>query len=192
MRGTTQSVKKQKEEERQLALLAKYRKLVLKLAWEYWKRLPASVRIWVDPEDLIEEAYVYVIRQEARDYDKRRGNPTTFLWTGISNLFLNFAASYQTRKRFGWRVPLEDLWMGGEHDRELKRIEAREALEQVFKEGSPELQKEILEWFGQAGSRVKWSKAAKRLYEEFRRLAKKHGLSPEDFRQLIRSDLWVN
>jgi hypothetical protein len=180
------------EERKQLRVLEQYRGLVLKLAWEYWKKLPASVKVWVDPDDLIEEAYLYVIRHEAKgDFDPTRARKSTFLWTGISSILMNFALAQQTQKRFGWRVSLDELLFIGRRDREIDKLEARESLRCTFEAASPGLRREMLKWFGQQKPKIPWSKEAMKMYQEFRLLADKYRLSAEDCRQLMRSDLWV-
>lgn len=182
------------EEERLLAVIAQYRGLVLKLAWMYWRKLPAAVKVWVDPDDLIEEAYVSVIRDEAkRQWDAKRGRKSTFVWTSLNSMFLNFALAQQTQKRFGWRITLEDLaCLGlGEDDKSIATLEAKQAFEKVWWASSSSLRGYEREWFGPEKPRMKWSEETRAAYREFRGLADKYRLSPNDCRQLMRGGMWL-
>ena len=170
----------------------KYREMVAKLAWRFWYQLPAATKMWVSPEDLIADAYVYIISQARKSYDKTRASQSTLLWTGVSNLFLNFALKHQMKKRFGWRVELDDKhsWMGA-RDKGVSRYNSLEALSKVYSEASKECRQRIQLWFGQEPVKIKRSEKERKLYEEFRGLAMKNGLSVDDCRMLMSGGVWI-
>lgn len=174
--------------EKQL-LLEQHRGMVLKLAWQYWRRLPSYTKIWVDPEDLIEEAYLYILSRAQGSYDRRRAGQSTFLWTGLTNLFLIFAMRQQTKKRFGWSVPLEELQALGKRDTGVGRVETIDAVLKCYQQASEECRQEMQKWFGFERIKVKRSEQAKRVYLEFKILAERNRLSPNDCRQLMRGGL---
>jgi hypothetical protein len=171
------------------SLLAQYRGLVIKLAWQYWRRLPVSTKMWVEPEDLIEDAYLFILTRHAQTYNNKRAMRSTFLWTGIGNLFLNFALSQQTRKRFGWPVPLEEVETMGRRDDRIQRVESVDAIIRIFNQASPECQVEMRRWFGFERPKVRRSEQGRRIYKEFSELAYQNRVSPDDCRKLMRSGL---
>lgn len=176
-------------EKKQLATISQYRRMVMKLAWSYWKRLPEATKAWVDPEDLIEEAYIFLLKTAANqhnsNYDKRKSSMSNFTWVGVSNMFLNFTLSQQTAKRYGFSAPLEEAFDYGKRDHEIDYINATQALQRVITQASPELHSEILKWFGPRAPRLKWSFEAKQLYREFYVLAVRNGLNANDCRTLF-------
>lgn len=172
-------------------VIEQYRGLVWKLAWQYWWRLPVQAKCWVDPDDLIEDAYLYVLTTVAKGtYDRRRGGKTTFLWVGVNNLLLNFALSLQAKKRVGWVVSLEELHAVAKADRELGRVEAEEALNRTYRDASVSLKKEMKNWFGPGKPKVRRSKEAKGLQGEFLDLARRNRLTAQDCRELMGTGTW--
>ena len=190
---------RKKELERDAHLLEemeKYRGLVLKLSWQYWHKLPIAVKSWVDPQDIIEEVYIYAISRAEDTYNNphykhKKANKCTFLYTGINNLLLNFAACHQTQKRFGWSIPLEEIEHMGKRDETLSDIEAREALHVIYKQASDELKEYIQAWFGARRPRMKWSLESRQIYREFRDLALQQRLTRDDCSRLLRGGVWV-
>jgi DNA-directed RNA polymerase specialized sigma24 family protein len=183
-----------RRQQARLHLIEQYRNLARKLAWQYWKSLPVSTKVWVDVEDLIEDAYLYILSRATDTYDGGRGKWTTFLTTGISNLFLNFAQSQQTKKRFGWMHPLETLdKLGiGKRDEGVSRAEAIDALLSTYGQASDPCRGAMRQWFGVERRKVKRSAAAKQIYKEFQVLAERNRLSPNDCRKLMRGGLCLD
>jgi hypothetical protein len=178
----------------QLRVIEQYRGLVMKLAWEYWRRLPVYSKVWIDPDDLIEEAYLFILRKATKTYDKKRASQMTFLWCGIGNLFKNFANAQQTKKRFGWSVSLEELECAGmgARDSGIAWVEAYDAAIRTYRQVSPECRCEMKQWFGPERRKVKRSGEALKLYREFYQTAHTNGLTIDDCRQLIQSGgLWL-
>jgi DNA-directed RNA polymerase specialized sigma24 family protein len=173
-------------------LLSQYRGMVIKLAWQYWKRLPEMVRVWVDPEDLIEEAYIHVLSRGRSLFDRRRGGQSTFLYIGISHLFLNFAIAQQAKKRFGWAVSVDELRVLGKRDSGLGRVESIDALLRCYQQASEECKGEMRRWFGFSKPKVHRSLYHQRIYQEFRQLAEHNRLSPNDCRVLMRSGMCLD
>lgn len=181
-------------ENSQMKLVNQYRAMAQKLAWQFWRTLPVSTKMWIDHEDLVSEAYLYILSRARETYDATRASRSTFLWTGISNLFLNFALSQQTKKRFGFNVPAEDLdRMGvGKRDKTIERTEAIDALLLTYHEASEDCRRGMRQWFGVEKSKVRRSASAKRNYQEFAQLAAKNRLTPNDCRNLMRGGMCLD
>lgn len=177
-----------------LELVNQYQNMARKLAWQFWKTLPVSTKMWVDPEDLISDALLYIVDRAPEMYNAKRGRWSTFLTTGISNLFLNFALSQQTKKRFGFNVPAEDLdRLGvGKKDGAIQRCEAIDALLKTYSEASLELRVAMRQWFSVEKHKFRRSATAKRNYQEFAELAEKNKLSPNDCRVLMRGGMCLD
>lgn len=173
------------------SIIKQYRGMVYQLAFKSWRQLPISVKLWVDVDDLVAEAYVYILAWAKFRYKGELAGKTTFLWTGISNLYLNFALKHQARKRFGWRIPLEDINWLGKTDKKIAENEALDALARVYREASENCRKQIKRWFGQEAVRAKRSEKERKIYKEFCGLAKKNGLTKEDCRELMRGGVWI-
>lgn len=173
-------------------LYESYKNMARKLAWQYWKSLPASTKMWVDPEDMISEAVLHVLSFVKANYDLKRGSISTFLYCTVNSHLLNYTLAQQNGKRFGWRLDLEDV--GHLHSEEslFRLVEARQALEVVFSKASPSLQNEISIWFGPGKRRApRWGISGKALTSEFYHLARQHRLTESDCRLLLRSGVWV-
>lgn len=74
--------------EGQKEVLKTYSNMVRQKAWTYWRKLPLTVKSWIDPEDLIEDGLRWAT---TRGYDRwsvrKGGNFGTFLWHGLENFF---------------------------------------------------------------------------------------------------------
>jgi DNA-directed RNA polymerase specialized sigma24 family protein len=172
-------------------VIEKYKGMIYKLAFKSWRQLPASVKMWVEPEDLVADAYVAILANAKFRYKKTQSSVSTFLWIGISNLFLNFALKHQVKKRLGWRVPLEDIEWFGKSDAKIAEREALDALARTYFEASEDCRARIKKWFGQVPVRAKRSEKEKQFYQEFCRLAKKNGLTKNDCRELMRGGVLI-
>lgn len=179
-------------EERQLKVLSQYRNLVLKLAWEYWRKLPASVKLWLDVDDLIEDVYVFVLKSAARKFDPTRGSQTHFLWHGIRNFLFAFHRSQIRQKRFALQaVPIESIESElQEDDNNIETMHAKECLSRTYEQASTELRAEIVQWFTEQSFDVHWSIDARAAYREFERIARSNRLTPDDCLKLLRSGAW--
>jgi hypothetical protein len=172
-------------------LLEQYKGMIYKLAFKSWRLLPASVKIWVEPEDLVADAYLDILAAVKFRYRKDRSSKSTFIWTAISNMYLNFAAKHQASKRFGWRIPLDDVQWLGKKDGKIAEREALDALSKVYYQASEDCRSRIKLWFGQEPIRAKRSEKEKQFYTEFCQLAKRNGLSKDDCRELMRGGVWI-
>lgn len=172
-------------------LVEQYRWLVMKLAWQYWRKLPVYTKLWVDPDDLIEEAYLFILTTAIRQYDPKRASRTTFVWVGVNSVLLNFALSQQVKKRFGWSVPLEELRFVCKTDERLLLYESEQALNRVYESASPLLKEEMRLWFGPGKPKYHRSIASRGLQEEFKTLAHTYHLVPDDCRRLFGRGIWL-
>lgn len=132
---------KQKQE-----MLERVRGMVIKLAWESWRMLPPQTKVWVDPDDLVEECYIHILDDILERYDGRAGY-TTFLWWAEKNRLLRWAQRQLTQKRLGITIPLEDAEWVGKKDMGQTKIEAEDALLWVYEMASPQLRVQMRAWF---------------------------------------------
>lgn len=176
---------------RKLSLYEQYRDMARKLAWQYWKSLPTTTKMWVDPEDMISEAVLHVMSFVGRNHDAKRGSLSTFIYCTVNSHLLNFALSQQNGKRFCWRRDLEDAGHVWKEENLFQLIEARNALEVIYRKASVDLRREICVWFGPERRAPKWGVNGKALTQEFSQLARTYRLSEKDCSLLLRSGVWV-
>jgi hypothetical protein len=178
----------------QLFLYEQYKHMAMKLAWKYWKQLPASAKMWIDPEDFISEAVLHVVGFVRKNHDVSRASVSSFLYCTVGSHMLNAVLAQRNTKRFGWMVSTEDENCPQLFQTEysIQLIEARQALEKIFRQSSPRLRTEIGKWFGIERSGPGYSKKSQELVSEFAHLAKRNGLSASDCRLLLRSGVWVD
>lgn len=171
--------------------IEKYKGMIYKLAIKSWRQLPPSVKMWVSVEDLVADAYLDILSWNKSKYKRAKAGQSTFLWCAIGNMYINFAAKHCARKRFGWRLDLEDIRWLGKKDAQIELWEELDSLARTYREASPLCQERIRQWFGQEPVRVKRSEKEKQIYQEFAFLAKKNGLSIGGCRKLMRGGVCV-
>jgi hypothetical protein len=179
------------KEQRTVELVGQYRGLAMKLAWDYWKRLPAATKMWVDPDDLIAEAICHIVTFVLNDYDKKRASLSTFMYCSTNGHLMNFALAQTAAKRYGFRADLEDAWGVGVKESKFQLVDALNAFEAVYGQASEGLQDEICQWFGVDRKAPRRSAEGKELIREFGHLAYQNRLSESDCRLLLRSGVWV-
>ena len=68
----------------ELVLVEKHLALIAKRCLFWWRFLPASVRVWYDPDDMIAEAVLHVCKRSAR-YDPNKAKETTWVYCVTDN-----------------------------------------------------------------------------------------------------------
>lgn len=181
---------------RKSSVFLQYRDLARKLAWQYWKTLPLAAKMWVDPEDMVAESYLHLMRVvvknkiETRRYKQELSSLTTFVYWTIDHHLLNFAIAQQTGKRFGYRADLEAAAPIHVEEKLFSLFEAKEALEAVYRRASPALKDEIALWFGAERKTPRWGLDGRAMIQEFAGLAQKYRLTQNDCALLLRSGVW--
>lgn len=182
-----------KNERSGIALYAQYKRMAMKLAWKYWKQLPTSAKMWIDPEDMIAEAVLHVVTRISDIYNPKKSSMSTFVYTSVGSVLFNFVLAQRNSKRFGWNISIEDeacpVLM--KRDEVFQLVEAKMSLEKIFVQASPKLRSEIGRWFSTERLAPRYSKESKRVIMEFAFLAKRHQLTPSDCRLLLRSGIWM-
>jgi hypothetical protein len=189
---------RKRKEERTVELLEKYKGIAIKLAWEYWKKLPAATKMWIDPEDMIAEAVCHLVafvlneRQKTHvGYDKERAGFGTFLYMSTNGHMMNFMIAQLAAKRYGFRADLEEAFGVGVKENRFQLVEALNAFESVYQQASFLLKREISSWFGAGRKAPRRSRVGRELIGEFAFLARKNSLSESDCRLLLKSGVWV-
>lgn len=183
-------------------LIEKYGDLAKQLAWRYWRKLPPATKLWVDPEDLISEAYLWFVETMQTKYDPTKACGCTFVYHALNNMLMNFCIRHQQRKRQGITLSLDEAMEAmankgapqfnpkylGKSDGSFRKVEAYDALAKVYQESSRDCKKEIRRWFGQ-NNRERPRRSVKGLdvNKEFRYRAAMNRLSENDCRELMRS-----
>jgi hypothetical protein len=177
----------------QLFLYEQYKRMAMKLAWKYWKMLPLSSKMWIDPEDFIAEAVLHVVGFVRRNHNASRASVSSFLYCTVGSHMFNAVLSQRSAKRFCWRVSLEDESCPAipYSEKLFQLVETKQALEKVFSQASPGLKTEIGRWFGAERRAPGYSRKTVELIKEFGFLAKRNRLSESDCRLLLRSGVWI-
>ncbi len=95
-----------------------YRRMVSKLAWNVWRKLPPQTRTWLQVEDLIQDGMEWVVTIGIPKYRRDEASLCTFLYVGIGNYFkTEYLMKLYHRKRYeGRTVSLEGLDLVGVDD----------------------------------------------------------------------------
>ena len=88
--------------------IAGCRQIGWKLALESWQRLPTALQIWVDPEDLYQEA-VCELCVRADRWDGSKSRFTTFAYMVMTNALHRFTERWMAQKRGGGLPVHRDL-----------------------------------------------------------------------------------
>lgn len=88
----------------QQEVLKSYSNMVRQKAWFYWKKLPATVKVWLSPEDVIEDGLQWAVTRGYEKWDsKRGGNFGTFLWHGLERYFNDkYLKYFSSEMRCDW------------------------------------------------------------------------------------------
>jgi hypothetical protein len=155
-------------------------------ALHYWQKLPASVKVYYDAEDMINDVVAHVVRVSSR-YRASAGRSSTWCWRVSENYCKDLLY-----KRFLAKKQGAYLTIAFENDQSsylpdpksfLELQEARVGVERIFEFGSDQL-KEILEGLFTGTACVHFLQDG--VVQEFRRLAKAHHVHINDFRLVCR------
>lgn len=118
--------------------------LLYKKAYYTWQRLPISVRFWVDPEDLYQEAKIVALRCYLH-WDPERAKFSTLVFTAVDNRMNTIVGWWRSRKHFsGIRVELDvvdledrrvrqpDLLVDGVVQMVFEQMESRDIIVELF------------------------------------------------------------
>jgi hypothetical protein len=193
----------QKDVARVEELIVKYGDLAKKLAWKYWKKLPPAAKMWIDPEDLISEAYLCFATKIKEKYDANRASESTFIWHTLSNLFTNLCLQQAQSRRKAitlsldealealsseGEIPKFDIKFLGRPDQLVKQREALYSLASVYRDAGEECQARMRRWFGQRPTKLKRLSWEDKIWNaEFKFLADKYRLNMDDCLLLMRS-----
>jgi DNA-directed RNA polymerase specialized sigma24 family protein len=122
--------------------LQQYYYMIVGLAAEYWRKLPASAQAWISLDDAIQDGLICAWRASLR-WNPSRGRPSTLIHTSVSNMFINRLFEQFTKKRLAYPVPMDEA--GEDHMEEFSedaefdmRQAAKEGVERILQEASCE------------------------------------------------------
>ena len=109
----------------------------------HWRRLPPSVQAGYDPEDMIGDVVLKVIRVSAR-YSAKRAKEVTWVWWVADNECKAIVSKYACKKRGADKIsPLpEDFQLAGP-ERERRVVESRNAVERTI-QFAPDAARDLL------------------------------------------------
>lgn len=146
----------------------------------WWKRLPLSVKQGYDPEDMISEVALHVIKA-AGHYRSDKALPSTFVYHVADNKAQLIMSHYRTAKRCADLVPLDKLLNLSAADSTTRLRESRSAVERVIQYASPGLRNWLAGWLSQSNVHRKPAPAVE---QELLNLSHQHGVRFRDF-QLV-------
>lgn len=145
-----------------------YRRMVSKMAWNVWRKLPPQTRVWLQVEDLIEDGMEWVVTVGIPKYRRDEASLCTFLYVGVGNYFKSeyLMKAYQRSRYEGRTVSLDSLDLIGVDDMRHpleSRVEAlvdRKSqvdmirgcwvvpmMVRIFKQATELLKQELRRWF---------------------------------------------
>lgn len=81
--------------------LKDYYPLVVMKAIQYWRKLPPRIQLWYAVEDLIQIGVIHFVTKTVKTYDPKKGKKlSTYLFTGLDQLYKAELEPYYTQKRF--------------------------------------------------------------------------------------------
>lgn len=192
-------------------LAENYRRMVAQIALESWRRLPTHTRVWLSPEDMIEDGMTFLFSEAILRWEPKRGKLSTFVGTVIRNFYdehYYHKLSFSTKRNEKHLDSLEDvaarqpnlsreraleLVLRERHDYKSAQRMQQECfvvpmMLEMYRRSSPALREEIKHWFLEGVDRVQLSNAKFMVARgEFHALAKKIGIGIEDCRHLLTS-----
>ena len=109
----------------------------------HWRRLPPSVQAGYDPEDMIGDVVLKVVRVSAR-YSAKRAKEVTWVWWVADNECKAIVSKYSCKKRGADKIsPLpEDFQLAGPQS-ERRVVESRNAVERTI-QFAPDAARDLL------------------------------------------------
>lgn len=85
-----------------LKTVQQFDRLYHKFAWDVYKRLPFQIKLWVEVDDLYQEAYMEALRLYELWKPKEDGGTlfSTFVYRGVLNHLNSLVKSWTYQKRF--------------------------------------------------------------------------------------------
>lgn len=80
------------------AVVRQFDQLYRKKSWEAWRRLPRSIQIFLEPDDLYQEAVLEAVRCYEK-WDPTIATFSTFVYTAVSNRLSSIVGFWKTQKR---------------------------------------------------------------------------------------------
>ena len=171
--------------------LADYRGLVAKVCWKHYRMFPASVRLWYEVEDLINDCYVR-LATAIKGYDAEKGSPATFIRTVCTyhclQVLEHHCAAQRSHERLSMDIAMEAVLPS--HRKYETMVLAKHAIETMLRrQDDPELRWLVSAACGEheKGRRIRLD--AKRI-DKLRKAFRACGITYADLRSLHIYDLY--
>lgn len=93
-----------------------FRPMVMKAAWETWRRLPRQTQSWIGPDDLIQDGLEWMYRETKGRWNPDKASLSTFLHVAIEHYFYDHYIQRYGRpnrsEESGRRYGSEKRWEG--------------------------------------------------------------------------------
>ena len=80
-----------------------YRKLVAMLAWKAWRKLPMQTRMWIGPDDMIEDGMYQVVRL-TYSYNPNWAGFSTAVYHRLHKYYINEYLEFHSALKRGWET----------------------------------------------------------------------------------------
>lgn len=102
-----------------------FRFMVMKAAWDCWRRLPRQTQSWIGPDDLIQDGMEWMYREAKERWNPDKASLSTFLHVAIEHYFYDhYTQKYGRPNRSeenGRRYGSERRWEGNHESIEDKQ-----------------------------------------------------------------------
>lgn len=120
--------------------LENLRPMVVKLAFQCYRRLPPWAKAQLEPEDLVQEGMMRLKDIQKNYWKPDKGKFTTFGYRCIVQHFCNISTAYSARKRAALTEPIENFQVCY-HMRLESWVSAKLTYHKVLRQASPELRR---------------------------------------------------
>lgn len=163
---------------RRTVRLENHHRYVRKLVYRSYNRLPETVRIRFDVEELFHDALI-VCEEKMRTFDARRARPVTFIHWAVTS-FLHKRFQYETRaRRHADNIEFDPAIHGKQQPDENDEV-IFQAFVAVFQAARPRLRRHIVQWFFSNYAEAARIRGHTSLMRDFLALCKHHRLTYDD------------
>lgn len=177
----------------EVSLANEYQRMVAKLAWGIYSKIPIHSQSWISVEDLIQDGMSWVVLKGIPSWDHKHKLSTIIHW-GVQNYLTDQYLKHLIceKRRETMVIGLLDSnyhsWVG-ETEVSLKNCYVVPMIMRIYDYASPELKTELLRWFLTSERNHLATLKFRMASREFRRLALREGLDINDCRHLLTNEI---
>jgi hypothetical protein len=167
---------------------------ISQIALQHWRRLPKQTRLWVDPEDFLQDGLIFVRTVLMPRFVFTKGTKfSTYIFIPLHRFFRAYRESLTCDKRFKNTQTLKQLAEGEQFKQELyvAGMDSYYTMLKLYEAASSNLQRYLEEWFfDRRGTTkcVRTSKGFQRAKREFLTLAPKYKVTARVCEELLQAN----